>query len=102
MYFCLKPYPLIVVYNFVIQLVNTLLPALGLFDEKIKKGVIGRKKTLSFLLKNMISEKDNFSCLFLTKSCSFFKKDNFFLVVFSSAGFGLLQKNYKKILVVFW
>jgi 3-deoxy-D-manno-octulosonic-acid transferase len=44
---------LIVVYNFVIQLVNALLPALGLFDEKIKKGVIGRKKTLSFLLKNI-------------------------------------------------
>ena len=35
MYFCLKPYPLIVVYNFVIQLVKALLPALGLFDEKI-------------------------------------------------------------------
>ena len=44
---------MIVVYNFVIQLVKALLPALGLFDEKIKKGVIGRKKTLSFLLKNI-------------------------------------------------
>ena len=53
MYFCLKPHPLIVVYNFVIQLVNAVLPALGLFNEKIKKGVIGRKKTLSFLLKNI-------------------------------------------------
>ena len=31
---------MIVVYNFVIQLVNALLPALGLFDENIKKGVI--------------------------------------------------------------
>ena len=53
MYFCLKPHPLTVVYNFAIQLVNALLPALGLFNEKIKKGVIGRKKTLSFLLKNI-------------------------------------------------
>ena len=53
MYFCLKPQPLTVVYNFAIQLVNALLPALGLFNEKIKKGVIGRKKTLNFLLKNI-------------------------------------------------
>jgi len=53
MYFCLKPHSLTVVYNFAIQLVNALLPALGLFNEKIKKGVIGRKKTLNFLLKNI-------------------------------------------------
>jgi len=49
---------LIIIYKIVIQIVNLLLPVAGLFNNKIKKGVSGRKKTLEYL-NNNIDEKDN-------------------------------------------
>lgn len=42
-----------VVYNFAVSLANFLLPAISLFDEKIKKGVKGRRDTFKFLKENV-------------------------------------------------
>jgi 3-deoxy-D-manno-octulosonic-acid transferase len=44
---------LFVVYNFAVSLANFLLPAISLFDEKIKKGVKGRRDTFKFLKENV-------------------------------------------------
>ena len=113
MYFCLKPHPLTVVYNFAIQLVNAVLPALGLFNEKIKKGVIGRKKTLSFLLKN-IDKGDTvfwFHCASLGEYeqglpvfknlKSIYPKAKIVLSFFSPSGYEIRQENPITTLVVY-
>lgn len=42
-----------VVYNFAVSLANFLLPAISLFDKKIKKGVRGRRDTFKFLKENV-------------------------------------------------
>tara|TARA_B100001093_G_scaffold389940_1_gene376214 strand:+ start:1035 stop:2273 length:1239 start_codon:yes stop_codon:yes gene_type:complete len=44
---------LFVVYNFAVSLANFLLPAISLFDKKIKKGVRGRRDTFKFLKENV-------------------------------------------------
>ena len=113
MYFCLKPHPLTVVYNFAIQLVNAVLPALGLFNEKVKKGVIGRKKTLNFLLKN-IGKGDTvfwFHCASLGEYeqglpvfknlKSIYPKAKIVLSFFSPSGYEIRQENPITPLVVY-
>lgn len=42
-----------VVYNFAVSLADFLLPAISLFDKKIKKGVRGRRDTFKFLKENV-------------------------------------------------
>ncbi|MEC8724072.1 MAG: glycosyltransferase N-terminal domain-containing protein, partial [Bacteroidota bacterium] len=42
-----------IVYNFAVSLANFLLPAISLFDKKIKKGVRGRRDTFKFLEENI-------------------------------------------------
>ena len=42
-----------VVYNFAVSLANFLLPAISLFNKKIKKGVRGRRDTFKFLKENV-------------------------------------------------
>lgn len=113
MYFCLKSHPLTVVYNFAIQLVKAVLPALGLFNEKIKKGVIGRKKTLNFLLKN-IGKGDTvfwFHCASLGEYeqglpvfknlKSIYPKAKIVLSFFSPSGYEIRQENPITPLVVY-
>jgi 3-deoxy-D-manno-octulosonic-acid transferase len=113
MYFCLKPHPLTVVYNFAIQLVNAVLPALGLFNKKVKKGVIGRKKTLNFLLKN-IGKGDTvfwFHCASLGEYeqglpvfknlKSIYPKAKIVLSFFSPSGYEIRQENPITPLVVY-
>ena len=105
MYFCLKPLQLFVVYNFIIRLTNLLLPAIGLVNKKIKKGVSGRRNTFKFLKKN-VQENDQvfwFHCASLgeyeqglpvfKKLKELYPKAKVVLSFFSPSGYEIRRKN---------
>ncbi|MBK85953.1 MAG: 3-deoxy-D-manno-octulosonic acid transferase [Flavobacteriaceae bacterium] len=60
MYFCSKQTQLIIIYKIAIQLASLILPIIGLFNKKVKKGVTGRKKTLPYLKNNLNQNKHVF------------------------------------------
>ena len=113
MYFCLKPFRLFVVYNFVVRLSNLLLPAIGLFNKKIKKGVSGRHNTFKFL-KKKIQKNDQvfwFHCASLgeyeqglpvfKKLKELYPKAKIVLSFFSPSGYEVRKKNPITSLVVY-
>ena len=51
---------MIIIYKIGIQLANLILPIVGLFNKKIKKGVIGREKTFDYLNSNIKKEDSVF------------------------------------------
>ena len=57
MYFCSKQTQLIIIYKIAIQLASLIIPIIGLFNKKVKKGVTGRKKTLPYLKNNLNQKK---------------------------------------------